>query len=126
MNITIEQIKEHVDIRLGVDISKRSRKEEYTFGRSIFYTLCLEFYKTSYSKLGNSIGVKSHGAVMNSKNYTFPYAMTFPMYKKAYADIRNLLNGEVIDYEAKIEVLNQEVDMLRKEVDRLRLEAVNN
>jgi len=39
----VKKIKGYVDSELGVNISKRSNKEAYTFGRAIFYELCNEY-----------------------------------------------------------------------------------
>ncbi len=122
MNITIEQIKEHVDIRLGIDISKRSRKEEYTFGRSIFYTLCMKFCKTSYVKLANCVGVSAHRTVMHSVSETFTYAMTFPEYKTHYDKLERVMKGELFlqKNSAQLKVLEQENEMLKQELYRLK------
>ena len=118
----LEKIKEYVDKELDIDISKRCNKEEYTFGRALYYKLCSEFYKTSNRKMTEIIGVRSHGAVINAKNNTFPYAMEYPEYKASYLKIQRILKGvNVVDPYSKIKILEQEVSMLRSEVDRLRV-----
>lgn len=121
----IEDIKKYIDIELGIDISKKSNKEPYTFGRAIFFELCDNHYKTSTQKMANHVGLKSHCSVLNSRNDTFPYAMTFPYYKEAYFKLEAVLKGTEKETFTKIKILEQEVDMLRKEVDRLRLVQMN-
>jgi len=117
----LDKIKNYVDIELGIDISTRSNKESYTFGRAIFYELCMEYCKASTQKMAEMVGLKSHAAVLNGRNETFPYAMSFREYKDKYNKLRALLSGKIIDPYEHIKILEQEVEMLRKEVDRLRM-----
>ena len=117
----LEKIKKYVDDELGYDIAKRSNKDEYTFGRAIFYELCNEFYRTSTQKMADIVGLKSHAAVLNGIKETFPYAMSFPEYKEYYEKLRCVVSGKTLEPHAKIKILEQEVEMLRQEINRLRM-----
>lgn len=116
----LRKIKGYVDSELGINISKRSNKEAYTFGRAIFYELCNEYYKTPTQKMAEMVGLKSHAAVLNGINETFPYAMSFPEYKEKYSKLRSLISGKTREPYETIKLLEQEVRMLREEVNRLR------
>ncbi len=117
----LDKIKKYVDRELEIDISTRSNKTEYTFGRAIFFELCTDYYKCSTQKMADAVGLKSHAAVLNSKSETFPYAISFPRYKEAYLRLDSLMKGFDKEPYTQIKILEQEVEMLRKEVDRLRM-----
>ena len=125
MSNRLKEITELIQDELGVNILSKSRREEYVFARAIYYSLCDEFYPLPTTQLAESIGVKSHATVLNSRNETFPYMMTFPYYEEVYLKIKDHLKGGSIEPHSRIKILEQEVDMLRKEVDRLRLVQMN-
>ena len=125
MSDRLKEITELIQDELGVNLLSKNRRTEYVFARAIYYSLCDEFYPLPTMDLAASIGVKSHVTVLNSRNETFPYMMTFPYYKEAYLKIKDHLEGGSIEPHSRIKILEQEVDMLRKEVDRLRLVQMN-
>ena len=125
MKDRLKEIKDLVQDELGINLLSKNRKENYVFARAIYYKLCDEFYPLPTIELAESIGIKSHATVLNSRNETFPYAVSFPYYEEIYLKIKDQLKGNSIEPHSKIRILEQEVNMLRKEVDRLRLIQMN-
>lgn len=77
MVITNEEIVKRVSDALGIDISRRSRKRPYVYGRCIYYKIAKEFYPgRSLAYIGEAVGV-DHATIIHCLRNIFPVIEKF-------------------------------------------------
>ena len=93
----IETIKSLVEAKLDIDLSSKSRKRPYIYGRAIYYQLCNILTKSSLGSIGRSVGV-GHATVINGiKTYENVISQGYePFHNKIYHRCRRTLRGEIV------------------------------
>ena len=99
--ITSQAIKKHFDDYYGFDISIKSRKQQYSFARMLYCTMCRELTSESYSVIANQINRGHATALYCSNQFENVFAYN-PIYKKDYFAIKNkVLSNKFSDPELR-------------------------
>jgi chromosomal replication initiation ATPase DnaA len=106
------EIYNYVNYKLDIDISDTSRKQEFVYGRALFYKLARENTKLSFQKIGLKTN-KDHSTVIHSIEKVFPTAMMYEDY------IREAYDGFKVDlgYQLKRLIkLKKEIECLENKI----------
>ena len=99
--ITSQTIKKQFDDYYGFDISIKSRKQQYSFARMLYCTMCRELTSESYSVIGKYINRDHATALYSSNQFENVFAYN-PIYKKDYTAIKNkVLSNKFSDPELR-------------------------
>ena len=92
----IETIRKLVEMKLEIDLSTKSRKRHYVYGRAIYYQLCRLLTKHTLTTIGDSVG-QNHATVLNGfKVYDEVISQGYePFYNKVYNSCRRKLRGDI-------------------------------
>ena len=87
----MKRIREVVEKFYKLDISAKTRKLEYVYARAIYFKLCYNHTKHTYSQIADTLN-RNHASVLHSIK-TFPYMLKHSKQLNAeYYMIRQLLN----------------------------------
>jgi len=70
----LENILYYVKESLSIDITKKTNKREYAYGRSVYYKLSRTHTLATYEVIGSLVKL-NHATVMHGINSIFPEAM---------------------------------------------------
>jgi hypothetical protein len=107
----LEELIKIVSDRTKLDIMKKTRKEEYTIARSIYYRLAMDFNIGIVSQVARSID-RNHATIIYSNRNIFPQLQKyFPKYYKIYTNLYNEISENKYyfkSYEEKYNLLMDE------------------
>ena len=87
----MEKIRKVVEKFYKLDISTKTRKLKYVYARAIYFELCYNHTKYTYSQIANTLEM-NHGTVLHSIK-SFPYMLRHDkQLNSEYYMIRQLLN----------------------------------
>lgn len=127
MNKTLINLKNHLDVEAGVDISTKSRHRPIVLFRVLFYKLALDLTSESTISVAKAVN-RDHSTVIHSRNNTFEYMMSLEKYRNLYKKYMALYNTEVIDFtdEETVEI-KRLTNQLNKQLDNVaELERIVN
>ena len=73
-NYYLEQILKYVNENINIDITKKTNKREYAYGRSLYFKLSKNHTLASYRAIGSLVKL-DHATVMHGINNIFPEVM---------------------------------------------------
>ena len=116
----LDELISIVSERTGLDIVAKTRKEEYTLARAIYYQIALEFGIGTVTQVSKSIG-RNHATVLYSIQNTFPQLEKyFPKYHKIYVALNREFGSSKYlfkTYEEKYYLLLDEYNLLKKQIE---------
>ena len=80
-----EKIRLYIESCLNIDITKRTRKRNYVYARTIYFKLCREYTKLSLSDIGETMNM-DHASVVHAIGNVFPVVI---LYDKYLCDLYN-------------------------------------
>ena len=100
----LEQIKELVIKKTGVNIELDTKADKTNEYRSMYYSLCREFTKYSYQKIGDSLTLKKkHATVYKSCSMLDVYLIDSDRNRELYSEMKDIINSyidnECVDFE---------------------------
>lgn len=124
----LNELIEIVSERTGLDIVKKTRKEEYTIARSVYYRLAMDFNVGIVSQVARSIE-RNHATIIYSNRNIFPQLEKyFPKYYGIYKELYNEISENKYyfkSYEEKYNLLLDEHKNLIKETKILNNPGVD-
>ncbi len=124
----LNELIEIVSERTGLDIVKKTRKEEYTIARSVYYRLAMDFNVGIVSQVARSIE-RNHATIIYSNRNIFPQLEKyFPKYYSIYKELYNEISENKYyfkSYEEKYNLLLNEHKNLIKETKILNNPGVD-
>ena len=88
----LEQIKELVNRKTGVDIDVKSRKIDVVEARSVYFRLCREFTKYSNKLIAKNIrAIKKQETVQHSYQMSWQYMTNNERIKHVYLEICDII-----------------------------------
>jgi hypothetical protein len=116
----LEELIKVVSERTELDITRKTRKEEYTIARSIFYRLAMDFNIGIVSQVARSID-RNHATIIYSNRNIFPQLEKyFPKYYKIYTELYNEISENKYyfkSYEDRYNLLLDEYNILKKQTE---------
>lgn len=92
-----KQILTYVQDRTKVDVSKKTRRREFVYARSLYFKLIREHTSMSFSEMGRNMKV-DHATVIHSISNTFPTAFRYgKAIREAYRDFESCFTDNESD-----------------------------
>ena len=92
----IKDIRAFVEEKTQLDLSKKIRKREYVYARSIFFYLAKKYARCRYSQIAKEVKCH-HATVLHSLNNTIPIIFNEePQLKSICDNFLNLFKEEII------------------------------
>lgn len=91
MKTTIEEIRNYVESKTGLDISRKTRKRQYVDARALYYKMCREYTDASLEEIGTLVN-RDHSSVVHSVLHCFDSVYKFnPLVRNIYDDFKPIL-----------------------------------
>lgn len=91
MKTTIEEIRNYVESKTGLDISRKTRKRQYVDARALYYKLSRENTDASLEEIGALVN-RDHSSVVHSVLHCFDAVYKFnPLIRNIYDDFQPIL-----------------------------------
>ena len=129
----MRQIIDLIELKTGVDVSKKSRMQVYADLRSVYYKILREKYKMNLQDIGDTIH-KHHTTVLYGyKNFDI-VCKYYPKAREVYDDICYIIDKEglpddeidILDqYRLTNILLNKKIDELTNHKNRKLIELVD-
>ena len=120
MKTRIEEIRNYVESKTGLDISRKTRKRQYVDARALYYKLCRENTDASLEEIGTLVN-RDHSSVVHSVLHCFESVYKFnPLVRNIYDDFNPVLVAcpERLTKEEIYTIVNEN-KMLRNHLDFL-------
>jgi len=88
-NEITKEIREEIESKTGLDLSKKKRSREYVYTRAVYFKLCRENTELSLESIADTVGL-NHATVIHSIKNVFPLIMK---YDKQYATLYKRLKS---------------------------------
>lgn len=91
MKTTIEEIRNYVESKTDLDISRTTRKRQYVDARALYFKLCRENTDASLEEIGSLVG-RDYSSVIHSVKHCFDSVYRFnPLVRNIYDDFKPIL-----------------------------------
>jgi hypothetical protein len=120
MKTTIEEIRNYVESRTGLDISKKTRKRPYVDARALYFALCRKHTNASFDEIGVLVN-RDHSTVVHSVLHCFDAVYKFNrLIRNIYDSFRPILvvTPDTLTDDQVQNIINENI-ALREAVDAL-------
>tara|TARA_R110002050_G_scaffold19522_1_gene56115 strand:- start:9 stop:395 length:387 start_codon:yes stop_codon:yes gene_type:complete len=115
----MKKIREVIEKFYKIDISTKTRKLKYVYARAIYFELCYNYTKHTYSQIAKTLNM-NHGTVLHSIK-SFPYMLRHDkQLNSEYYLIRQLLNFSIKKPRINANVLVKKYNSLLLKFDILQ------
>ena len=91
MKTTFEEIRNYVEAKTDLDISRTTRKRKYVDSRALYFKLCRENTDASLEEIGSLVG-RDYSSVIHSVKHCFDAVYKYnPLIRNIYDDFNPIL-----------------------------------
>jgi len=122
MKTTIEEIRNYVEAKTDLDISRTTRKRKYVDARALYFKLCRENTDASLEEIGSLVG-RDYSSVIHSVKHCFDAVYKYnPLIRNIYDDFKpiqvaipeRLTNEEISSLVEENKALKARLEFLEK------------
>lgn len=127
MKTTVEEIRNYVESRTGLDISSKTRKRPYVDARALYFALCRKHTDASFDEIGVLVN-RDHSTVVHSVLHCFDSVYKFNrLIRNIYDSFRPILvvvpekltKDDVKDILEENMALMAKIDVLTDRINKL-------
>jgi len=108
----IENVRNFIEDKTELDISRKSRKRKYVYARSMFFYLSRKYAGCSYSEIAKEVKC-NHASVIYSIRHTVPVIFREePQLKRLCDHFVSLFTEEIVsDTKSKSDIISENIDL---------------